>query len=248
MNSFKPLYVQLKDMIIQRINSKEYLPGEKLPSERDMSETYKLNRMTVKKAIDSLVDEGYLYKLKNKGTFVVKRDQDQKIFFGGEKNQKTSGLSAIINEAGFEITNKVIKKGVISNVSFLEGKLNLKKGEEIYYIYRLRSVDGQSVAYEQTFIPLSIFEDVDNYDFAKVSLYDYMETKGHFPKNVSESMTVQKAVHPVEKIMGIDNDDYLFVFEFISSDETGRVVEFTISNTRTDRASCFYKICEEELI
>lgn len=236
-----PLYLQLRERILQRIRDKEYLPGEKLPSERDMAETYQINRMTVKTAINSLVEDGYLYKVKNKGTFVVKKDRDKKIFFGNQISRPNFGLSAIFKEAGLNIESEVVEKGIIRGKRFLEDKLELKKDEEIYYIYRLRSVDGISVALEHTYIPLKFFPDVDHYNFAQVSLYDYMETKGHMPSDTREAMTVQKVKHPIERIMKIDSDDYLFVYEFISWDSQNNIVEYTVSYTRCDKASCAYK-------
>ena len=73
MNYQIPLYIQLKNLIIQRIKDGEYLPGEKIPSEREMSALYHINRMTVKHAINTLIDEGYLFRVKNNGTFVFER-------------------------------------------------------------------------------------------------------------------------------------------------------------------------------
>ena len=55
-----PLYIQLQDIIIKKIEEKKYLPGEAIPSERKMAETYGVNRMTVKRAINKLVELGYL--------------------------------------------------------------------------------------------------------------------------------------------------------------------------------------------
>ena len=54
-----PLYIQLQDSIIKKIDEKKYLPGEAIPSERKMAEAYGVNRMTVKRAISKLVEEGY---------------------------------------------------------------------------------------------------------------------------------------------------------------------------------------------
>ena len=73
MNYQIPLYIQLKNLIIQRIKDGEYLPGEKIPSEREMSSLYHINRMTVKHAVNALIDEGYLFRIKNNGTFVTKK-------------------------------------------------------------------------------------------------------------------------------------------------------------------------------
>ncbi|MDD3173263.1 MAG: GntR family transcriptional regulator [Herbinix sp.] len=237
-----PLYLQLKEMIIQRIKDKEYLPGEKLPSERDMAGAYQINRMTVKNAINSLVDDGYLYKIKNKGTFVVKKDGDKKIYFGNKLSHSKFGLSAIFKEAGLCIENEVIDKGIISGKRFLEDKLDLEKDESIYYIHRLRSVEGNSVALEHTYVPLKFFPDIDNYNFSHVSLYDYMEIRNHLPSEINDIMTVQKVKHPIERIMNIDSDDFLFVYEFIGRDKQNTIVEYTTSYTRCDKASCAYKI------
>ena len=49
-----PLYIQLQDSIIKKIDEKKYLPGEAIPSERKMAEAYGVNRMTVKRAISIL--------------------------------------------------------------------------------------------------------------------------------------------------------------------------------------------------
>lgn len=55
-----PLYIQIQDIIIKKIEERTFLPGEMIPSERKMAETYGVNRMTVKRAIGKLVEDGYL--------------------------------------------------------------------------------------------------------------------------------------------------------------------------------------------
>ena len=69
-----PLYIQLQDIIIKKIEEKKYLPGEAIPSERKMAETYGVNRMTVKSAINKLVEQGYLIRKLGAGTYVAQRD------------------------------------------------------------------------------------------------------------------------------------------------------------------------------
>ena len=61
-----PLYMQLKEIIMKRIEDGEYLPGEKIPSEREMADTYGVNRMTVKNAINSLVEANIIYRIHGK--------------------------------------------------------------------------------------------------------------------------------------------------------------------------------------
>ncbi|MEG1134735.1 MAG: GntR family transcriptional regulator [Cellulosilyticaceae bacterium] len=76
-NSFVPLYYQLKKIIIDMIENEEIKPDETIPSEPKLMTIYDLSRTTVRKAIDELVNEGYLYKIQGKGTFVKGRGFEQ---------------------------------------------------------------------------------------------------------------------------------------------------------------------------
>ncbi len=65
-----PLYCQLKNIIIAKIEDGIYLPDSKIPSEQEFCELYNISRPTVRQAITELTNNGYLYKEKGKGTFV----------------------------------------------------------------------------------------------------------------------------------------------------------------------------------
>ncbi len=242
MNYQQPLYIQLRELILKRINDGEYLPGEKLPSEREMSKIYKINRMTVKKAIETIVEEGILYKIQNKGTFVSKPDSKKILYLNDHSKGKSIGLGAFINSTGRQLENTVLEKGVINNSRYLERKLQLKKDEEIFILNRLRSIDGESVALEYCSIPKKYFTDIDEHDFEKASLYDYMKSKKHFPVSFTQSMIVQKISHPINKIMSIKEESFLYVLEYIGKDKNGNIVEFTKSYLRSDKAIYGFEI------
>ncbi|HEX9061578.1 MAG TPA: GntR family transcriptional regulator, partial [Clostridia bacterium] len=67
-----PLYCQLKNLIIEKIDSGDYKEDSKIPSEQEFCELYGISRPTVRQAILELTNNGYLYKEKGKGTFVAK--------------------------------------------------------------------------------------------------------------------------------------------------------------------------------
>ena len=92
-----PLYIQLQDIIIKKIEEKQYLPGEAIPSERKMAETYGVNRMTVKRAVNKLVEQEYLYRKQGAGTFVAKRD-NKKIDMDYADETGNTGISAVFRE------------------------------------------------------------------------------------------------------------------------------------------------------
>lgn len=66
-----PIYLQLREIIRNRIEEGEYLPGTAIPSENKLAETYGINRLTVRNAVDTLVNEGILRRVQGKGVFVV---------------------------------------------------------------------------------------------------------------------------------------------------------------------------------
>src|SRR3954471_13942573 len=72
-NSPIPIYYQLEGYIKELIENGELQPGDVLPPEREYAEKYQISRMTVRQAFTQLVNEGYLYRLQGKGTFIAER-------------------------------------------------------------------------------------------------------------------------------------------------------------------------------
>ncbi len=238
----KPLYVQLRELLLERIDKGEYLPGEKLPSEREMAEIYKINRMTVKKAIESIVSEGILEKIPNKGTFVRKETVKRILYINDHQPGKSIGLGAFIHSTGMSLHNIILEKGTLAQSPYLANKLHIQQHEEIYILNRLRSVNHESIALEYCALPKKYFLDIDEHDFAKASLYDYMMLKKHFPTQFEQVMRVQKPHHPIDKIMSIEQEHFLYVLEYIGKDNQGNIVEFTKSYVRSDKAIYGFEI------
>ena len=66
-----PLYFQLKTLILDEIKSGNYKVGSLIPTEKEFSDYFLISRTTVRQAITELVQEGWLYRVKSKGTFVA---------------------------------------------------------------------------------------------------------------------------------------------------------------------------------
>ena len=76
-----PLYYQLKEIILGEIKNGSYKTGDLIPTENDISEMYKLSRTTVRQTISELAQEGWVYRVKSKGTFVGKPKAPMKFKF-----------------------------------------------------------------------------------------------------------------------------------------------------------------------
>ena len=232
-----PIYVQIKAAIVDKIKNREYLPGEGIPSERRLAELYGVNRMTVKNAIQALVEEGYLYRVHGKGTF-VQRKNTQKLSWGCEENY---GLGAMLKGSGVKRKDKVIMKGLIKAFNYLGSKLGLAKFEDVYVLHRVRYCNDEPFAAEYCYMPFKFFEDVEEYDFAQVSVYEYMQTKGHYPVTFDQKLIIVEADEKLAKLLKVKLKEPLYYFEFIGSDHAGNIVEYTESYIRCDKAVFTYE-------
>ncbi|WP_188997112.1 GntR family transcriptional regulator [Paenibacillus nasutitermitis] len=70
-----PLYLQIKEMISTMIERGELKPGDRVPTEAEMIEQYQVSRVTVKNAYKLLVDEGIIFRIAGKGSFVSPKEQ-----------------------------------------------------------------------------------------------------------------------------------------------------------------------------
>ncbi len=120
----KPIYLQIKDIIKDEIEDKE--SNEAIESERALSHRLKASRMTVRKALDELVEEGYLYREKNRGTFV-----SNKTFI--KKN--TIDPTIEVNDIEYRLINFDVKYSVQEEVL---NKLNLELKEDHSMIRAVR--------------------------------------------------------------------------------------------------------------
>lgn len=75
-----PKYYSLKRDLVKKIEMGDYQEDMPILSERELMETYQVSRITVRRAIDELVNEGYLYKIQGKGTYIKGDTSNQDLF------------------------------------------------------------------------------------------------------------------------------------------------------------------------
>lgn len=237
-----PLYQQIEDTILNKVKNKEYLPGEAIPSERTLAETYGVNRMTVKRALNNLVEKGYLYRVPSKGTF-VKKENTQKVIWGNDNY----GLGAMLTKKGVKRKDKVLAKGIITSKNYMADKLNLTLGEEVYLIQRIRFANDSPFAVEYCFVPFKYFPDIDEHNFENTSLYEYMKSKGHFPIDFDQKLIILESYERLSKLLEVPDGTPLYYFEFLSRDKDGNAIEYTESFIDCDKTIFNFEIENEKV-
>ena len=75
--AFKPLYLQVKDVLVERLAAGEWSPGGAIPSELELAAQYGVSHGTVRKAIDALADDNLVVRRQGKGTFVATHTEER---------------------------------------------------------------------------------------------------------------------------------------------------------------------------
>lgn len=145
-----PLYLQLMEALIIKIENNEYKEGEKLPSERELCEIYGLSRITVRSALQELEREGYIYKHHGKGTFVSVKNYEQTL-------KNLYSFTEEIKKLGKIPHTKVLSFKELPLDKRLADKMGLKNNEKVFQIKRLRLADDEPLMYETSYVPKNKF-------------------------------------------------------------------------------------------
>lgn len=231
-----PVYIQIKDLIIEKINSGEFKYDSQLPSEREISDTYNISRMTARNALTQLVNLGYAYRLQGKGTF-VKFPKIERDF------AKLSGFSQMLKERNIEPSNKIIKSEIIEADKKIASLLETTIGTKIYEIVRIRYGNSIALALEYSYLPVNLFKNLLQHDFEKNSLYKVIEEIYNYKLKFSKQwIKITELNENDSKILDVKVHTPIFLLESISYDIYERVVESTISLNIGDRTSFYTEL------
>lgn len=231
-----PVYIQIKDILIEKINSGEFESGSQLPSEREISETYNISRMTARNALTQVVDLGYAYREKGKGTFVRLPNLERDFV-------KLSGFSQMLSSKGIKPSNKVVKSGIIEADKKIASLLETTIGTKVYEIVRVRYGDNIALALEYSYLPVNLFENLLQYDFESNSLYKVIEDIYNYKLKFSKQWIKITTLYKNEATMlNVIEHTPAFLLESISYDMDERVVEATRSLNIGDRTTFYTEL------
>lgn len=223
-----PFYKQLKDKIMEDIESGKVKPGDKLPSERELAEQYGISRMTARHTLSILEREGVVERRVGAGTFI--------------SNQKIEMNFITFNS----FTKSMLGKGLIPSTQKLSvyrdqakvrlaNLLKIPVGEEVIVIKRLRLANQTPVAIEESFIPYQYCPGIEVLIEDDTSLYQILEDEyGIILVRAKEYMQVTFSDEMDSKLLRIKSESPCILLEAVAFDEEGREIEFSKSITRSD--------------
>lgn len=180
-----------------------------IPKETDLALEYEVSRPTVRQAIQSLVDEGYLDRVKGKGTFV----KNNKII------QDFTNIIKSFNDdmkaKGIKPSTKLISSDLVECPERVANALHLKSKSKVIKICRLRYADSIPAVLVNTYLPYDGLENLIGIDYSSVSLYTCLDQLGYKINKVSRILEMKISDELSASLLNIACGDPLFFFKTI---------------------------------
>lgn len=162
-----PIYYQIEEQLKKQIENGELKPNDSLPSEREFAERFEISRMTVRQAINNLVNDGYLYRQKGRGTFVSEKKLEQQLV----------GLTSFTEDMkarGMVPSSKLLSFEIIAASEKIAEQLQISLHAPVYEIKRIRLADDVPMALESVYVSANLVKGLTE-SIVNDSLYRYIE-------------------------------------------------------------------------
>jgi len=222
-------YITIYNEIVSNIENKLIKPNEKLPSENDLMQKYEVSRDTIRKALNLLEQNGYIVKIKARGSFVL---DINKFDFPVSGLTSFKELSTKLNLKSKTIVQEF---DLINPDDYLMKQLNISKENQVWKVIRIREIDGQKIILDKDFINKDYVKSLTE-EICKNSIYEYIEKKlGLKISFAKKEITVQKATDEDKKLLDFENYDMIVVVKNYIYLEDATLFQYTESRHRPDK-------------
>ena len=165
-----PRHERVSSWIRDQIESGSLLENDKLPSENQLGQRFGVSRITIRRALQTLENEGLISRRQGLGSFVA----DQRLHQGLDH---LSDFVEDMHAAGLEAESIVLEEGPEKAGARVARALGLEEGTSVYRIDRLRKGNGETLAYDRTWIPMFYAHLLQDQDLEATTIYRVLEEK-----------------------------------------------------------------------
>lgn len=224
-----PIYHQVKREIQDWIASKEYGPGDKMPSEADLAKTFKAARMTVRRAIDLLIQEGILLRKNRHGTFVTSNEE-----LLGSLSLDFNGLMDGLAKQAAESKAVSVTLQRLSTPRAVREKLKTND-DFVYKVERTRALNDRIFAFTVNYLPDEIGRMLDeNILYQKPLLEHLKDDLGVGFDEAIQTIEASFSDQHVSEMMGIPNGSPILYVERVMYGEKKQPLEIVQTYYRGD--------------
>lgn len=223
----KPMYRQIADALREQINAGELKPGDALPTESSLQEAFSVSRVTVRQALKLLTEEHIIESIQGSGSYVKEERVNYDIY-------QLTGFYEKLADRNVDTHSDVKTFEVIKADEKLAEKLNIRPDDNVWHIKRVRFIKQKPVNLEETWMPLTMFDDL-TWAVMENSKYNYIEQIKKMVIDRSEQELVP-IMPSQEAIAALALDPAKPILEKVSRGflKDGRVFEFSRNVFNTD--------------
>jgi GntR family transcriptional regulator len=231
-----PFYHQLYEILRTNIVQGKWKSGDMLPPESELIEQYQVSRITVRQALDALVNDGLIYRQRGRGTFVAHPTVEQ-------------GLSRIISftddmrQRGFEPGTEVLFSGVIPAPREIAQQLGVAPNEELVRLERLRMADGEPMSIEESHLVHRFCPGILSGDYANTPLREALARE--YDIHLAHAKQVIRAIPAPKKVadkLSVPAKSAVLFIERVSYTQQNIPVEFLRIHHRGDRYALYHEL------
>ncbi|GAA0326079.1 GntR family transcriptional regulator [Micropruina glycogenica] len=228
-DSAVPLYLQLADELRQKILSGEWQPEQRIPSENELNQIYSISRMTIRQVLGKLVDEGLVFRVHGKGTFVAQR----KI---ATRSPSYYGVREQLEAQGYSTRTATLVSEVVEADDRLARKLNVPLGTPLSMVERLRFAEDAPISLHKSYVPVPLAPGLLEHDLAQRQLCQVLaQDYGLDMVYVHETLeSLTPTAHELT-MLDVSRGTSLLLLEQRISDRSRRLFEYTRIKFRGDR-------------
>lgn len=212
-------YIQIKNDILDAIKKGTLQPGDQVDSESVLKKKYHVSAITVRKAFNDLISEGYLYGVQGVGTFVAKK-------------RMIRGLTSIsfsdeLLQQGYRISMQVDSVEEVVNADIAQ-LLDIDPEQPMVRVCRVRLANDEPIAYQTSYVDtrkLSLKQAEDIYE--SKSFYKTLAKSKVVPVWVNENYSVREIIQPaVASLMKVKKGTSAFFVKRLAFDDQDEVIEY----------------------
>lgn len=242
-----PLYHQMYVVLRQQITEGAFGPDHLIPSEHELARMFKVSRITVRRALDMLKQEGMIERHRGRGTFATKPASAS-----GPIRSSITGLLENLIAMGHSTEVKVIDFRYVDAPEEIAAALNIATGMKVQKVVRVRLVKGTPMSHLTTWVPEAIGHHYSEEDLVAGPLLPLLEQSGIELSSAQQVITARLADSTVADLLGIQVGLPLLAINRTVFDQDDQAVEFIQALYRPDlyeyRMSMSRKVVDDSVV
>ena len=227
--NFMPKFYQIFEDLYRDIRDGHYQEGERIPSESELIEKYKVSRGTIREALKMLLYQGFIVREKGKGTFVTYKKIEQDAL-------RLMGFTELMNMHNRKASAKILEIKTKHPSKRIRKLMDLSEDDLVTKIQRLRFGNDEPLIIERSYFVQELFAPFLEFDLEKESIYSLMYDRTNLRLGSAQQSFEAIIAGPEEcKLLGLEPGSPLLLMKRLIFTKEGRPFQYSEDMYRSDK-------------